>query len=189
MRPTGAFFVKIKFLRCGRAIGPKLRACHRIFAAGIPRSRGPKRAGSRGCIMAGSFAGRATDRGRFSVRDTCIACPGNAGQFDPLARCRLDSSSNRHQATEVGFLATPSKPCGLQPTGRVSLPLLPIQREYPGRLGPRVPGPTCRRVHLVQRAGLGRCRISNRRSRALRYVAGHASQVLRPCFAGTRGGR
>lgn len=177
------FFVKIQFLGCGRAIGPKLRARHCIFAAGIHRGRGPKSAGPRDCVLVSDFAGWSADCRRISLRYDRVACSWHVREFVSMAGHRFAASSDGDQASFLGFLPASIKSRGLRPARRIPLPLLPVQCQHLRCCGLRKRDSSRRRLHLVRRAGLGRCRISDRRSGALRDVAGHASQVLRSCLA------
>lgn len=185
----GLYMLGIGWTRCGRTFRPKLRAGHRIFTARLHRRRGLKRAGSRGCVLARGFARGAADGRRVPVRDDRVPGGWHVREFAPMAGARLVASPDRHQASILGLLATPIESCGLRPARRFPLPLLPVQREHVHRGRARLPRPAFGWMSMVRRSRLGGFRICDRRSGALRNVAGHASQVLRSRLASARGER
>lgn len=185
----GIVMLGIVRTRCGGAFGPELRASDRIFAARLHRRRGLERPDPRSCVLAGGVPGRPTDRWRVPLRHGHVVGGGNVREFGAVADHRLASPPNRSQASNLGLLETPIEPYGLRAARRVSLPLLPVQRQHLGRSGLRISPSADRGLPLVRRTGMDRCWISNRRSRALRNVAGHASQVLRSRIASACGER
>lgn len=178
-----------KKTRRGGDFSPKLRASHRILATRIHRRRRDQH-GSTACRnMARNQPGGPAHHRRVPLCDDRFLGSRHVRKFAAMARDRRDPSSNGHLTSRMGLFAIAIQPRGLRAARRVSLPPLSVLRELVCRHRTRLSRSACRWVSRLRRAGLGRCRIPIRRSGALRYVAGHASQVLRSRLACTCGER